>query len=320
MATQTVTRRPAASRAPFARKLVPYAYLSPMLISIAVLSLAPMLFNIYLAFTDADLYTFKTGISGVGLTNFIEVFQGSFSKVFFPVLGWTILYAVLATLSQYFVGMFIALRLNNPHMRESRFYRALLVIPWAIPGTIAVLAWQGMFNTSYGSINRWLEGIFHIAKIPWLQDPNLAKVAVLVVNLWLGFPYFMSICLGSLQSIPAELYEVADIDGASGWTKFWRVTFPMLIRFTIPLMIASFAFNFNNFSTAFLMTGGGPNRIGPFNAGYTDILASVSYKLVVNLNRYGLGAAVSLVLFVLVAGLSLFNMKATGAFGGGEED
>jgi arabinogalactan oligomer/maltooligosaccharide transport system permease protein len=319
VATQTLAHKSAVRRrTPLGRRLIPYAYLSPMLISIAILSIAPMIFNIILAFTDADLYTFKNGIHFAGIQNFIEIFQGTFSKVFFPVLGWTLLYSVVTTLSQYFLGMFIALRLNNPHMRESRFYRGLLVIPWAIPATIAALAWQGLFNTSYGSINRWLVAIFHIAKIPWLQDPNLAKVAVLIVNLWLGFPYFMSVSLGSLQSIPTELYEVADIDGASGWQKFWSVTLPMLVRFTTPLLISSFAFNFNNFGPAFLLVNGGPNRIGPFSAGYTDILASVSYKLVLNLNRYGLAAGLSMVLFVIVAGLSLLNMKVTGAFA--EED
>ncbi|HLN64449.1 MAG TPA: ABC transporter permease subunit [Symbiobacteriaceae bacterium] len=297
------------------RKLAPYLYIMPMLVSIALLSIAPMIFNMVLAFSDANLYSFKQGLHWVGFTNFVEIFQGSFSAVFFPVLGWTILYALITTVSQYFVGMFFALRLNNPNMWETRFYRAILVIPWAIPSTVAILAWTGLFNTSAGTINRILVAIFHIDKIPWLQDPNLAKVAVLIVNLWLGFPYFMSLCLGALQSIPADLYEVAEIDGASGWIKFWKVTMPMLIRFTIPVMISSFAFNFNNFGTAFLMTNGGPNRVGPFNAGFTDILVSVGYKLTVTLNRYGLAAALSLVLFIIIAGMSLFNMKATGAFG-----
>lgn len=300
------------------RKWVPYAYLSPALISIAVLSLLPAFFNIFLAMTDADLYTFKSGISFVGITNFTEIFRGSFSKVFFPVLGWTLLYAAFSTGLQYTVGMFIALRLNNPNMWESRAYRAMLIIPWAIPPTIAILAWQGLFNTSAGTINRLLEALFHLQKIPWLQDANLAKVAILIVNLWLGFPYFMSLCLGSLQAIPGELYEVADIDGATGWQRFRRITFPLLLRFTTPLLIASFAFNFNNFGTAFLMTTGGPPRLSPFTAGHTDILVSVAYKLTVNLYRYGLAAALSLVLFFIVAGLSVFNMKVTGAFG--EED
>lgn len=314
-ATVTPTRPSSGKSYIRRRKFAPYLYIMPMLISIAVLSIAPMIFNMVLAFSDANLYSFKQGLHWVGFANFVEIFQGSFSAVFFPVLGWTLLYAFITTVSQYFVGMFFALRLNNPNMWETRFYRAVLVIPWAIPSTVAILAWMGLFNTSAGTINRILVAMFHINKIPWLQDPNLAKVAVLIVNLWLGFPYFMSLCLGALQSIPADLYEVAEIDGASGWTKFWKVTMPMLIRFTIPVLISSFAFNFNNFGTAFLMTNGGPNRVGPFNAGFTDILVSVGYKLTVTLNRYGLAAALSLVLFIIIAGLSLFNMKATGAFG-----
>lgn len=295
-------------------RLRPYLYLSPSLITITALSLFPMFFTFYLAFTDANLYTFKSGINLVGIENFVEIFQGGFAQVFFPVLGWTVAYAALSTLTSYAVGMFVAVLLNNPNLRESRFYRALLVIPWAIPGSLAILAWQGLFHTSAGTINLWLGHLFGLGKIPWLQDPNLAKVAVLVVNLWLGFPWFMTVCLGALQSIPSDVYEAAEIDGANSWTKFWNVTFPLMLRFSIPLMIGSFAFNFNNFSTALLLVGGGPNRVGPFRAGYTDILASVGYKLTVDLNRYGLSAALSIILFTLVAGISLFNMKVTGAF------
>ena len=297
-----------------ARRLSPYAYLSPALISIAALSLLPMLFTIYLAFTDASLYTFRTGFHWVGLANFVEVFRGSFSKVFFPVLGWTIVYAALSVFTQFSLGMFVAVLLNNPNLKETRLYRALLIIPWAIPGSIAALAWQGLFNTSNGAINQLLVNVFHLQAIPWLQEANWARAAVLIVNLWLGFPYMMTICLGALQAIPFELYEAAEVDGANVWDKFWKVTFPMMLRFSLPLMISSFAFNFNNFNTALLMVNGGPNRIGPFAAGYTDILASVGYKLTVNLNRYDLSGAISIILFFLVAGISLFNMKVTGAF------
>jgi arabinogalactan oligomer/maltooligosaccharide transport system permease protein len=296
------------------RKLTPYAYLSPALISITAFSLAPMLFTICLAFTDASLYTFRTGIKWIGLGNFVEIFQGSFAQVFFPVLGWTIAYAALSTLTQYAAGMFVAVLLNNPNLKETRLYRALLIIPWAIPGSIAALAWQGLFNTSAGTINLFLHKLFGLAPVPWLQDPTLARVAVLIVNLWLGFPFMMTVCLGALQAIPNELYEAAAIDGANLWQRFWNVTFPLMLRFSLPLMIGSFAYNFNNFNTALMMVNGGPNRVGPFNAGYTDILASVGYKLTVNLNRYGLSAAVSIILFFLVAGLSLLNMKLTGAF------
>ncbi|HWI66005.1 MAG TPA: sugar ABC transporter permease [Symbiobacteriaceae bacterium] len=296
------------------RKLMPYAYLSPALISIAVLSVAPMIYTIYLAFTDTSLYTFKSGAQFIGFQNFVEIFQGSFSKVFFPVFGWTISYSALATLTQYAAGMFVAVLLNNPNLKETRLYRSLLIIPWAIPGSIATLAWTGLFNTSNGSINLWLGKLFAIDPIPWLQDPNLARVAVLIVNLWLGFPFMMTVSLGALQAIPHDLYEAADIDGANVWRKFWDVTFPLMLRFSLPLVIGTFAYNFNSFNTAFLMVNGGPARVGPFNAGYTDILASVGYKLTVTLNRYGLSAALSIILFFLVAGVTLLNMKATGAF------
>lgn len=296
------------------RKLKPYAYLSPALISITVLSVLPMLYTFYLAFTDASLYTMKTGSHWVGLANFKEIIQGPFAKVFFPVLGWTIAYAALGVLTQYAVGMFVAVLLNNPNLRETRLYRALLIIPWAIPGSIATLAWTGLLHKSAGSVNLWLVKLFGLAPIPWLLDANWARVSVLMVNLWFGFPYMMTVSLGALQAIPSELYEAAAIDGANAWKRFWKVTFPMMLRFTLPLMIGSFAFNFNNFNTALLMVNGGPNRPGAFSAGYTDILASVGYKLSASLYRYGLSAAVSIVLFMLVAGISLANMKFTGAF------
>jgi arabinogalactan oligomer/maltooligosaccharide transport system permease protein len=296
------------------QKLVPYLYLSPALVSVLVLSVLPMLFTIWLAFTDANLYTFRSGVNYVGFANFIEVFRGSFAKVFFPVLGWNVLYALFSVLTQFAAGMFAAVLLNNPNMRESRFYRSLLIIPWAIPGTLAILAWKGLFATTSGTINIWLEKLFGLEPLRWLEEPGLARIAVLIVNLWLGFPWFMTICLGALQSIPHELYEAAEIDGASVWQKFWRITFPLLLRFTLPLMIGSFAHNFNNFGTAFLMTEGGPPRVNSFRAGYTDILVSVGYKLTVQLNRYDLSAAVSVILFLVVATISLLNMKMTGAF------
>ncbi|MEW8979649.1 MAG: sugar ABC transporter permease [Symbiobacterium sp.] len=300
------------------RRLAPYAYLSPALITILFLTIFPMVFTIYLAFTDANLYTFRTGPKLVGFQNFVEIFTGSFSKAFFPVLGWNIIYALFSVLTQFTFGLFLAILLNNPHMRESNLYRAILIIPWAIPGTLAVLAWRGLLNTSSGAINVALGTLFGIPPIPWLQDPLLARISVLLVNLWLGFPWFMTVCLGALQSIDTGLYEAAEIDGASPWQQFRNITFPLLTRMTVPLMISSFAHNFNNFGTAFLMTDGGPVRLSAFQAGYTDILVSVGYKLTVQQYRYGLSAALSLLLFIIVAVISLINMKMTGAFA--EED
>jgi arabinogalactan oligomer/maltooligosaccharide transport system permease protein len=302
------------------RRWAPYAYLAPALVSITFLTIFPLIFTVVLAFTDANLVTFNKGtVSFIGLQNFVELLQGGFADVFFPVFGWNILYALACVVTQFSLGLAVALLLNNPHMRESNFYRAILILPWAIPGNLAIIAWTGLFQTTGGTINVWLHNLFGISPIPWLQDPNLAKVAVLIVNLWLGFPWFMTVSLGALQSIPTEMYEAADIDGASKWVKFSRLTMPLLFRVAAPLLISSFATNFNGFNTAFLLVNGGPSRPGPYQAGYTDILASVGYKLTVSLNRYGLSAALSVILFFIVAGISILNMKLTGAFGQEEE-
>jgi arabinogalactan oligomer/maltooligosaccharide transport system permease protein len=302
------------------RRWAPYAYLAPALISILFLTIFPLLFTVGLAFTDANLFTFNKGtISFIGLANFTELLTGGFKDVFFPVFGWNIIYAFACVITQFAMGLAVALLLNNPHMKESNLYRAVLILPWAIPGNLAILSFTGIFQTTGGTLNVWLGKLFGLAPIPWLQDPNLAKVAVVLVNLWLGFPWFMTVCLGALQSIPTEMYEAADIDGANKWVKFARLTMPLLFRVAAPLLISSFATNFNGFNTALLLVNGGPNRVGPYQAGYTDILASVGYKLTVSLNRYGLSAALSCILFLLVAGISVLNMKLTGAFGQEEE-
>lgn len=298
------------------RKWAPYAYLAPALISILILTIFPLIFTVVLAFTDANLVTFNKGtISFIGLGNFVELLTGGFKDVFFPVFGWNIIYAIACVITQFGLGLAVSLLLNNPNMKESNFYRAILILPWAIPGNLAILSFTGIFQTTGGVLNVWLGKLFGMAPVPWLQDPNLAKVAVILVNLWLGFPWFMTVCLGALQSIPSEMYEAADIDGAGKWTKFARLTMPLLFRVTAPLLISSFATNFNGFNTALLLVNGGPNRVGPYQAGYTDVLASVGYKLTVSLNRYGLSAALSCILFVIVAIISVINMRLTGAFG-----
>lgn len=302
------------------RRWAPYAYLAPALISILVLTIFPLLFTIGLAFTDANLVSFNKGtVAFIGFKNFAELLTGGFKDVFFPVFGWNIIYAFACVITQFALGLGAALLLNNEHMKESNFYRAILILPWAIPGNLAILSFTGIFQTTGGVLNVWLGKLFGMAPVPWLQDPNLAKIAVIIVNLWLGFPWFMTVCLGALQSISTEMYEAADIDGAGKWVKFSQLTMPLLFKVTAPLLISSFATNFNGFNTALLLVNGGPHRVGPYQAGYTDILASVGYKLTVNLNRYGLSAALSCILFILVGVISIMNMKLTGAFGQDEE-
>ena len=175
-----------------------------------------------------------------------------------------------------------------------------------------------MFNETYGIINRFVLPSFGLSPLKWFNDPFWAKTAVLTVNTWLGFPYMMTVSLGALQSIPDELYEAAQIDGAGKWKRFWKITFPLLMTTVSPLLVGSFAFNFNNFVNIYLLTGGGPplpNTNTP--AGATDILISYTYKLAFEGGRgqdFGFASAISMIIFLIVAGISFVNFKLSGSF------
>jgi arabinogalactan oligomer/maltooligosaccharide transport system permease protein len=293
-------------------KLRPYAYLSPAILSMTVLSFAPILYTIYIAFTNFNLYHFKN-YQFVGLKNFIDILAGPFKVVFAPVFIWTVIFALSATLLSYIIGLLLAVILNNKNMWETNFYRAILIIPWGLPGTIAALTWTGLLNQQYGGINLILQKL-HLPMIPWLIDPFWARIAIIMVSVWMGYPFMMNASLGALQAIPPELYEVADIDGATWFQKFRMITVPMLTSSTLPLIISSFAYNFNNFGAAFLITGGGPPRTDTSFAGHTDLLVSSAYKMTMQFNRYDLAAALSIIIFLIIGTLSLVNMKMTRAF------
>jgi len=289
-------------------------YLLPAIISIILLTIIPILYTIYIAFTDYTMYS-QGNVNFVGFANFKEVFNGPFKEVFFPVFLWTCVFAVASTAGTFFLGLFMAMLVNNENIKERGFYKAILIIPWALPATVAILSFQGLLNGSYGAINNLLISLHLIATpIPWLTNPLWARIALIMVNIWLGFPYMMNICLGSLQSIPVTFYEAADVDGASKFTQFWKITLPSLAQTAYPLVISSFAFNFNNFGSAFLITNGAPARPGTQFAGFTDILASVNYKLSITFGRYEIASTISIIIFVILATISYIQMKASGQF------
>lgn len=290
-----------------------YPYLIPSLLSILVVTCLPIIYTVVISFTNYNMYHLEDFVC-VGLDNYKEVFTGSIKNVFFPVLGWTVCFALLSTLGSYFIGLFLAILLNNPHMKESRIYKALLIVPWALPSTIAILAWQGLLNEQYGGINNLLHTLGITWNVPWMTDPFWARAGIIMVNLWLGFPYMMNVCLGSLQSISTEYYEAAKMDGASKWQSFKTITFPLVTKVSIPLVISTFASNFNNFGNIYMITEGGPARLDTQFAGYTDILASTTYKMTTWSNRYDLAATFSVLVFVIVGTLTLINMHMSGAF------
>ncbi|MGB9678472.1 MAG: carbohydrate ABC transporter permease [Thermoanaerobacteraceae bacterium] len=293
-------------------KLTPYGFLSPAILSMTILSFVPIIYTIYIAFTNFNLNHFKD-FHFVGFKNFVDILVGPFKIVFLPVFIWTVVFATFATILSYVIGLILAVILNNKNMWETNLYRAILIIPWGLPGTIAALTWTGLLNQQYGGINLILQ-TFHLPMIPWLIDAFWARVAIIIVSVWMGYPFMMNASLGALQAIPPELYEVADIDGATWFKKLRMITIPMLTTSTLPLIISSFAFNFNNFGAAFLVTGGGPPRTDTSFAGATDLLVSSAYKMTMQFNRYDLGAALSIIIFLIIGTLSLINMKMSHAF------
>lgn len=298
-----------------------YRYLSPAIISISILSVLPMLYTIFIAFTNYTLknqnhgYGTANGWKIVGLYQFQQVLLGPLKNEFFPLLGWTLIFTIISTLGAFFIGLIFAMALADKNMKESFIYKGLLVIPWALPGAITIISFKGLFNSQYGAINSILMQ-FNLINDPilWLTTPMAARVAVILVNLWLAFPYMMNICIGALSAIPDTYYEAADIDGASRWQKFIRITLPSLANVSYPLLISNFAFNFNNFNSAYLLTDGGPSKAGSSFAGWTDIIGSATFKMSVDKGNFGLGAAMSILIFVIIGTLSIVNMKISGQF------
>jgi arabinogalactan oligomer/maltooligosaccharide transport system permease protein len=250
----------------------------------------------------------------VGLDNLASVFTDPLVRgPFFRTFLWTIVFAMSAVFFSFAIGLFLAITLDKPGMRFLRTYRSLLVIPYAIPGFLMLLVWGGLLNDDFGVINKLLPGGLDR---PWLFDPFWAKVSVIMVTTWLTVPYFMLVSLGALQSIPSELTEAARVDGASKLQVFRRVTLPLLMIVVAPLLIASFAFNFNNFNNIYLLTGGGPASNDQSVAGATDILISYTYKIAFASGKgqdYGLASAVSIYVFLIVAtisGVAFWRTKA----------
>ena len=244
--------------------------------------------------------------SFIGLGNFNKLATNPlYRDPFLRVFVWTVIYATFTVFFSFAAGLFIAIALDKKGLRGQKLYRSVLVLPYAMPGFLSLLVWGGLLNDDFGVVNKLL----HL-HVPWLFDPNWARVSVVMVSVWLTTPYFFLVSMGALQSIPDELTEAAKVDGGSGWGIFRRVTLPLLLVAVAPLMIASWAFNFNNFNAIYLLTGGGPYTGTSSVAGSTDILISYTYKLAIASGKgsdYGLASTVGIVIFFIVASISGFT-------------
>ncbi len=295
-----------------------YIILTPIVCAILFVSIMPIIFVILTAFTSYAKGSLPPAnlIKWVGFDNFVKLFKVPvWSSTFFSVLGWTAIWAVIATFSTYFLGMFQAVILNNKYVKGKAVFRTILMLPWVIPNLITLLVFKNVFNGQFGPLNQFLLSVGFISeRVPFLTDANIAKITILGVNLWLGFPSSMLMISGVLSNIDLSWYEAAQIDGATKWQEFKFITFPRVLTVTMPLLVMSLAFNFNNFSGVFFLTAGGPANPNYQFAGSTDILISWIYKLTLENQMYNMAAVMSILIFVLIGSVSYWNFKRTSAF------
>jgi arabinogalactan oligomer/maltooligosaccharide transport system permease protein len=255
----------------------------------------------------------------VGFRNFSSMIHDPLiRKPFLSVFAWTFVFAASTVLLSFAIGLFLAITLDKKGMRFQKLYRSALIIPWAIPGFLALLVWAGLLNDDFGVVNRILHvhvgWLFGGNVFSWLPFVTWPRIAVVMVSVWLTVPYFFLVSLGALQSIPEELTEAARVDGGNPWQIFRRVTLPLLLVAVSPLLIASFAFNFNNFNNVYLLTRGGPYTGASSIAGNTDILISYTYKIAIATGtggNYALASAFAIVIFAVVAAISGFSFLKT---------
>ncbi len=277
----------------------------PALAGFVVLIAIPLLWGVGLAFFhhDAGNYTF------VGAGNFVDLLGSKGFRIteplsFYFALGVTLLWTVVNVALHVTIGIALALLLKNPLLRLRGFYRVLLIVPWAVPNYVTALMWKGIFHRQFGALNALLAWL-GIAPVAWFAHFSTAFAANVVTNTWLGFPFMMVVALGALQSIPPELYEAADVDGASAWVKFKTITLPMLRPGMLPAVLLGTMWTFNMFNVIYLVSGGEP-------AGATDILVSEAYRWAFQRHeQYGFAAAYSVLIFFVLWGWSRVTRRLT---------
>lgn len=322
-------RESSVRRSPFAdlaNRAFPLVGLAPTFLLIMFFVVVPLVFSALVAFTNySSPSNIPPGatIDWVGFENFQRLFGGSaaWTSALARVFGWTIVWALLATGTCYFGGMVMAVVMQNSSLRITPFFRAVFILPYAIPGVVSLLVWRNLLNGAFGTVNRTLEAMHLISDpIPWLSDPWLAKFVVVAINLWCGFPYFMLLVTGTMTSISQDIVEAAKIDGANSFQIFRRIQAPIILYQTMPLIIMSFAANINNFGAIFFLSGGDPSVSDSVTtgAGGTDIMVSWIYKLTVDLQQYQNASVLAIMIFLIIAPFAIFNFRRTKSFKEGE--
>ncbi len=294
----------------------PYLMLSPGFLLLLFVVILPIVFMLLLAFTNYDLYhNWPAQLTDwVGLENFKKLFTMSvWRDTFLSVFSWTIIWTLVATTLQISLGVFLAVLVNQKDLKGKGIIRTLLILPWAVPAFVTILIFSGMFNESFGAINTVILDALSISPIPWMTDPLWTRIALILIQTWLGFPFIFVMVTGVLQAIPNELYEAAKIDGASAFQQFKEITLPLILYSIAPILITQYTFNFNNFNVIFLFNGGGPAVEGQ-NAGGTDILISWIYNLTMTSQQYGMAAAITMIMSAVVIAIAIWQFRRTRSY------
>lgn len=283
-------------------------------VGITLFTVLPIVFMIFVAFTNYDGAHdgyINNLFSWVGFDNFKMLFsiaggENSYLATFGRILGWTLIWAFFATFSNYFLGIVLAMMINKKGIKFKKFWRTIFVMTIAIPQFISLLYVSKMFAKS-GIVNGWLLNLGWIAQpIDFWGTPNIARVLIILINIWIGIPYLMLIATGILMNIPADLYEAARIDGASPVQQFVNITMPYMLFITAPYLLTSFTGNMNNFNVIYLLNGGGPVNPASSGAagtvGYTDLLITWLFKITTGTeSAYYLASVIGIVVFIIVS-------------------
>lgn len=286
---------------------IAYLYILPAALVMSVITFYPLLYGVWMAFTDFSPINIRDQHPHfVGLQNFVDIFRHApylGDLDFRWVLGFNIVWTIANLVFHVSLGVILALLLNMEGLKGKKIYRAALILPWAVPVYVTALVWRNMFDAQSGAINLLLK-TWHIPGVEWMSSFPTAFAAVLLTNIWLGFPFMMMVASGGLAAIPKDYYEAASLDGASPWRQFWTITVPMLKPTMVPAITLGAVWTFNNFNVIYFVSKGDPN-------GLTEILVTQAYKLIDPMGLYGVAAAFAILIFLILLAITGLNMRLT---------
>jgi arabinogalactan oligomer/maltooligosaccharide transport system permease protein len=287
------------------------AYLSPAMIGILLVNVIPIIYSFYISLTNRNgpAHFAEGNYHVTGFHNYVRLLG---DVDFYLIFGKTLLYTIVCVPLFFVVGLTFAIILNNPAIKGRTIWRTLMILPWAVPYWITALIWKFLFHSEFGPINQILR-IWGLTPPSWLVNGTSAFTAIVIINVWLSFPFFMLILIGGLQSIPDDLYEAAEMDGASFWQKFFNITLPMLRPVSVPAIILSVISTLKIFETIYLVTGGGPVT-SITKPGATELLMVWAYNQgFATTKRFGVVGAFSIVVFLILFGITLIYTRVTRA-------